>query len=99
MPDEVLRDDPAEWGLSSPYDHIMAMRRQARAVLRARRAAMRAVCASAGRRPSLRRLPDDEEWHLRIRILPDTRTPIARKIGDPRPGRSALELFYERTPQ
>lgn len=99
MPDDILRDDPAEWGLASPYEHIMAMRRQARAVLRARRAATRAVFAGTARRPILKRLPDDDEWHLRIQYLPDTRTPIAKKIGDPRPGRSALELLYERTPQ
>jgi len=98
MPDETLRDDPSEWGLSSPYDHIMRMRRQARAVLRARREALRAHYGAAGA-PPLRRTVHDEEWHLRIPNLPDTRTPIAKKIGEPRPGRSALELFYERTPQ
>jgi hypothetical protein len=34
----------------------------------------------------------DDQWHLRIEFLPDTRTLAQKRLGEPEPGRSALFL-------
>lgn len=96
---ERLKDDDALWGktrMQHAFEHVKRRReaerrrRQSfRAGLTARRNANAVIFVPMERISAA----GDDEWHLRIRRgLKDTRDLTGRLMGDPRPGRSALDI-------
>lgn len=97
---ERLPDTDTDWGCSrAEYAQREAARRRqlARTRLQKALAAMRERRASdpdstvfvpIGRISVSR----NDDWHLRIQRRQDTRNATARMLGDPAPGRSALDL-------